>query len=411
MQLTELLDEAIALYDDGISKARYESLKEEIYPKVVTWTNTSCNYFSFNPYWHEVHQSSRGRVLKHVSDSINYDQNGFDADGNLILTRQYSSFLKKFDDTFYLHTPDAIYLHSYDFTQHHRYTKGYAKTNGLVTRMSAYMKNAYAKDSSFFWLEEYEYDGDRLLECRFRQFPITNVEAPNQERVYTFRHDDEGLSTIQIADRVVYKRPDPNVKRLLKETNTKLKQLLHDESLRLLEEFRETHQAEDIYAFFYVIGAEGTHIECAIGTLQTLEKAIEGEIKTVRIKKGDPDAVLKQMYRWNPYDGYHFFDLGTVENVINDAIMDGIYERYGKTTEKACLDVLRQLDEEKVFGDGLDREKITIAIKVADYDKLFESIVKKLNPKPVADAVLRDLKVSYNSHLYVVRDLLNTLPG
>jgi len=411
MQLNELLDEAIAQYDHAATKARYESLKEEIYPKVVTWTNTSCNYFSFNPYWHEVHQFSRGRILKNVSETLDYDQNGFDADGNLILTRQHSSFLKMFDDTFYLHTPDAIHLHSYDFTQNHRYSKGYVKTNGLVSLMSAYMKKGRNDDQSVLWLEEYEYDGARLMQIRGKQFPLTNLEIPDHERVYTFEHDDEGLSTIKCRDSVVYKRPIPNAKRLLKETNAKLKQQLHDESLRILNEFRVTNKDEDIYAFFYVIGAEGTHIECAIGTLQTLEKAIEGETKIIRTKKGDPDTVLRQMYRWNPYDGYHFFDLSAAENVVNDAIMEGIYERYGKTTEKACLDVLRQLDEEKVFGDGLNREKITIAIRVADYDKLFESVVKKLNPKPVADAVFKDLKVSYNSHLYVVTDLLNKLPG
>jgi len=139
---------------------------------------------------------------------------------------------------------------------------------------------------------------------------------------------------------------------------------------RLLDQLRLDHPADRLYAILFEVDDSGTYAYPIAGSEESLTRLVEKYIaKGYRIQSGDLLESLRTASRWDApgddMDGWYWGeedDQIAVTRLIEQAVQVGLIEAYGEDQPllRLCLEALRELDSDGVFGSGSAREQVLI---------------------------------------------------
>ncbi len=154
-----------------------------------------------------------------------------------------------------------------------------------------------------------------------------------------------------------------------------------------------------MYGFALVAPPEGFSICCAIATEETLNNvAKEYKSKGYIAKQGDTFTLLKQVLRWNPADGWHWYLFQEDEGILlelRQAFDSGEIKMFDGTTESICIQALKQLDQAYAFGFGEERENIAISFTYGEDPEDFMDFSEQLNSQRVVQRLKKEVADSY----------------
>lgn len=165
---------------------------------------------------------------------------------------------------------------------------------------------------------------------------------------------------------------------------------LREAAENFLRHVAEAHPGETIYGFLFEISATQFGAHGAVGTEEGLTRYAEKWVaKDKDDFDGDPEKA-KACFRWgSPEDAWYQQPddaFAAVNDLLNRAEEEGLYERYGDALEKLCVEVLREMDAAGRFGAKADRSHIVLGLCYIGGDnsaREFLRWAKQVNPPSV----------------------------
>jgi hypothetical protein len=167
-------------------------------------------------------------------------------------------------------------------------------------------------------------------------------------------------------------------------------------SKEFLSAFKRDWAGEVMFGFMLVADCEGYSVEAVVGTEEGLLRVVH------EYGKRDDEYIQAECikFRWGGYeDGwYENFDaalFSEANQLISEAHNSGLMELGDQQLQQICIESLRELDSDHVFGVGEAREKITIGISAVGGDHAeedFLSWAEPVNPPVVIERLRRDLQ-------------------
>jgi hypothetical protein len=168
-----------------------------------------------------------------------------------------------------------------------------------------------------------------------------------------------------------------------------------------LSVFKRDWAGEEMFGFLLVADWEGNCVEAVAGTekgiLRVVHEYGEREGKLVDDEYTQAECIK---FRWSGYeDGwYENYDpviFSTANQLISEAHESGLMEIGDQQLQQICIEALKALDSDRVFGVGEAREKITIGVSDVGGDHAqedFLSWAEPVNPPIVMERLRRDLQ-------------------
>ena len=164
----------------------------------------------------------------------------------------------------------------------------------------------------------------------------------------------------------------------------------------------KANPGEKLYAFLFEISCEGFSVHGAIATEEGLTRYAEEQLSEVRpIKTAEPLATLRSCFRWaGPEDGWYQQPesaFNAVNKSLRRAEAEALYEMYDGSLNEICLQVLQEMDQDRLFGVGDERERVVVGICYVGGDNSDEEFLgwaKQVNPPSVMKRLRRELKQS-----------------
>ena len=162
-----------------------------------------------------------------------------------------------------------------------------------------------------------------------------------------------------------------------------------------VDQVKRDHPGESLYGFLFEISCEGFSVHATIGTEEALDRFAESVAGP-----SDHAAIqsARTKFRWgSPEDAWYqlpdeVFD--TANRLLAQAEVQGLYELYDGTLERLCIEILRNLAQAGTFGDGPDRERISLGlcfIGGSNSEKEFLGWARQVNPPRSYERLLREL--------------------
>lgn len=175
-----------------------------------------------------------------------------------------------------------------------------------------------------------------------------------------------------------------------------IRSALRDAAVDFLNRVGDAHPGETPYGFLFEISPSGFSAHGTVGTEEALNRFAEQGIGK---GYGDSADSLRADFRWgSPEDAWYqqpsdVFD--TVNDLLAQAEQENLYEQYDGTLEALCLDVLKAMEADGVFGVGAERDKIVLGICYIGGDnsaKEFLGWAKQVNPPKVYKRLRKEYK-------------------
>ncbi len=174
----------------------------------------------------------------------------------------------------------------------------------------------------------------------------------------------------------------------------------------LLDQLRREHPAERLYAVMFEVDVSETFaIRIAASEESLTRQAERYAAKGYQVRSGDLLEALRAMSRWDApgdsrigwYWGNQDDDL-PVTQLIDQAVQTGRIREYDEwqPLSRLCLEALRELDAERVFGTGVERERLLIGTTCVEFGfcESEENIAElaTLNPPATIARLRRELE-------------------
>lgn len=176
-------------------------------------------------------------------------------------------------------------------------------------------------------------------------------------------------------------------------------------TIRLLQEqLQREHPQDHVYTILFEVSVCGKYAIRVAGSEESLMRLAEKySAKGYHVAQGELIPSLKTFLRWDaPGDdlaGWYWgeqADDALVTKLIEEAMQAGLAEEYGddQTLRRLCLESLQELDQEEVFGKGVDREQILIGICCCEtgFDESSVDELATLNPPKTIERVRREIR-------------------
>ncbi|HEV8069177.1 MAG TPA: DUF4303 domain-containing protein [Planctomycetaceae bacterium] len=180
--------------------------------------------------------------------------------------------------------------------------------------------------------------------------------------------------------------------------------------------FRAEHPSETFYAFSLDMYPLGSSVAAKANTEERLKKSVEDYLK--RWQPTSPPERLEEViedFRWHSGD-WSYCNLALLETANKWLQNHGDHSaENGRRVGNCCMDVLRALDNEGLFGKGKERAKMYITLSWGDLS-LNEILdrAKVLNPPAVYERCRRHMIAGYEAWRATYKErmlaLLATLP-
>jgi hypothetical protein len=146
------------------ARATYKTLKKSCEGRVVRWQWATFAIHEAEPYYHERHKIARGRKLKVKPAKVTsgMHQYGFDADGRVVIVRDYTEFKGRFYEEFFTYGDRVVEGTLFDGSSEKRVINVTCKTFDGDGKIIQYEAVATGGEST----EIYEYARDRLKVIR-----------------------------------------------------------------------------------------------------------------------------------------------------------------------------------------------------------------------------------------------------
>jgi hypothetical protein len=164
---------------------------------------------------------------------------------------------------------------------------------------------------------------------------------------------------------------------------------------KFLHEVRREHPGETLYGFLFEVSCEGFSAHGTAASEEGLTRYAERWVAD----KGGKLNKLKAEFRWgSPEDAWYqepdaVFD--RVNRLLGEAEKQELYEMYDSTLNAICIQVLKQMDADGVFGVGPERERMVIGVCYIGGDnseKEFLGWAKQVNPASVYKRLQQELR-------------------
>lgn len=153
-----------------------------------------------------------------------------------------------------------------------------------------------------------------------------------------------------------------------------------------LKRVSKKHPNETRYGFLFETSCEGFSAHGAVGTEEGLTRFASQYVKE---EGGDLDEV-RQEFRWGSTEDAWYQQPDAAFEAVNELLGQAeeqeLYETYDGTLEELCIEALKEMDADGVFGIGTDREKIVLGVCYIGGDnsaKEFLGWAKQVNPSKV----------------------------
>jgi hypothetical protein len=168
-----------------------------------------------------------------------------------------------------------------------------------------------------------------------------------------------------------------------------------EEFLRGVE---KEHPGETLYGFLFEIEPSQSTAHGAVGTEEGLTRYAE---KWVKGKSADERTntveKARDCFRWGSTEDAWYQQpdevFGSVNELLQRALEEGLYERYSDGLEKVCVEVLKELDAEGRFGTGAERERVVLGLCYIGGDNSAEEFLRwarQVNPQKVYRRLRRE---------------------
>lgn len=175
------------------------------------------------------------------------------------------------------------------------------------------------------------------------------------------------------------------------------RETLLDEFRSAWQTLRERHPTEHFYCFgLYTTGAA----EYVMATACTEEGLSIATEKYLAREGGDP-GLMRLCLRWSFCDSplhEEALNLLPRSHALRDAVGDPYDEDAIELVFDTAVDVLKQLDSEKLFGTDLERARLTLGIWMGDQsNENMIAFVRRLNPGSIVNRFAKELDEGYEA--------------
>jgi hypothetical protein len=270
----------------GIKKD-YKTVKTRVEPRVVRWEWASDILHSYEPAYFEIEKYRPGKVITIGEDGLVAPyQYGYDAEGRVVVERQYCEIPGHVTETFFLHEPDGILELRYAPIprKHWPTLTWFAVRGGRIVADYRIWKGQIGISQT------YQYNDH----CQVVRRDQRGIDGMGREidNWHELEYNDNGK-----VERIHWCYPDGrrylHYQRPTRKTslNTRKQELLEGLTAAIIEGLRELAITDEVYVFVvrYWMGAEDN----AMPPIIDLNTVPEAE----RLLKEHPDDL---QYLWNP---------------------------------------------------------------------------------------------------------------
>jgi hypothetical protein len=172
----------------------------------------------------------------------------------------------------------------------------------------------------------------------------------------------------------------------------------------LLEQLHRDYPADQLYAIMFEVDVSGTYASRIAGSEESLTRLAEKYVvKGYRVRSGNLLESLRAFLRWDApggdMDGWYWGNQDEdvpVTQMIEQAVLAGLIREYDEENVLwcLCLEALRELDSEGVFGKDSARERLLIGATCCEVGFGEEEGVEELatlNPVPTITRLRQEL--------------------
>jgi hypothetical protein len=184
----------------------------------------------------------------------------------------------------------------------------------------------------------------------------------------------------------------------------------------LMEELGREHPTDSIHAVMFEVDVNGTYAIRVAGSEESLSRLAEKYIsRGYRTRSGDLRESLRAFLRWaapgDDKDGWYWGDQIEdlpVTQMIEQAMQMGLIPECdeNETLRSLCMEALRELDNEGVFGKGRDRERLLIGVTCCEVEFGERRHMKELatlNPAPTIARLRQELLAAIAADKLLIR--------
>jgi hypothetical protein len=174
--------------------------------------------------------------------------------------------------------------------------------------------------------------------------------------------------------------------------------------LLLLDQLHRDHPADRLYAVMFEVDVSETYAIRIAASEESLSRQAERYVaKGYQARSGDLLGLLRAKSRWDApgdsrigwYWGNQDDDIA-VTQLIDQAVQAGLIREYDETRplSRLCVEALKDLDSEGVFGVGVKRESVLIGttcveVGFGEAEDLAE--LETVNPPATIDRLRQEL--------------------
>lgn len=181
-----------------LTKADFEQLKVETESQVALWFWATSDLYNPEPFYYESNNWARGRKLKgEPAKKAEHHHYGLNAQGEIIVERQYTSFEQYFYELFFIRTHDTItrYRFSYDNKEIEQISRFYYEQNQLTQHITVADNQCKCDYAVYYYnsnqkliekkchLEFDDFETDRNHEYKYDQFGLLETITENRESI------------------------------------------------------------------------------------------------------------------------------------------------------------------------------------------------------------------------------------
>lgn len=182
-----------------------------------------------------------------------------------------------------------------------------------------------------------------------------------------------------------------------------IKEEMKDLARNALKEFNQLN--DRAYAFFFCLPPEGNFVYPLILSENYLSNRVQDYYQRgYRTLNNDFTNTMKISFRW--HTGEDWFtanpNLSRASNrEIAKAIDSGHIQLFDRQVEKLCLQALKELDNEGLFGDTNNRLVLGLTHRSESYEEMMEWI-EELNPVNLANKVVIEIQQAYQIEALII---------
>jgi hypothetical protein len=199
----EIIDQLVLRYNAMLNSMRALDVQAEA--QITRWQWASGEYYSLRPLYHERYAAPHGQLLSgEPTKAGDVWLFGFDANDRLLAIYHYRVHDEPDDADFLLYDDQGVevvrYVNTHFGTADSFIMKGVARVQGSLSQPAWYAALEGTFGDVSVWYEQYQYEGDRLVEARLQRRAGIEADAPTHPQTHRISYGANGKPSVTIDD-------------------------------------------------------------------------------------------------------------------------------------------------------------------------------------------------------------------